>query len=109
VSKQYEDGGFWYAYHSDWDEFLSEANQGFYVLGCIGRDEAYALPFDFIHSRLGSFSVTAEAEGKNHWHTFLSRTDSGLLVFWMPNGQSTGIEQFKLQLEKARKAQSTST
>ena len=101
VSKQYEDGGFWYAYHSDWDEFLSNADEGFYVLGCIGRDEAYALPFEFIHSRLGALSVTAEAEGKSHWHTFLSRSDSGHLVFWMPNGQSTEVDRFKMKLEQS--------
>jgi hypothetical protein len=46
ISKQYlEDGGYWHAYHSGRDKFLSEASQGLYVLGCIGRDEAYAIPF----------------------------------------------------------------
>jgi len=39
ISKQYVqgEGGYWYAYHSDWDRFLSEASQGLYVLGCIGE------------------------------------------------------------------------
>jgi hypothetical protein len=29
ISKEYEKGGFWYAYHPAWDEFLSSANTGF--------------------------------------------------------------------------------
>ena len=33
------------AYHSDWYKFLSDGTQGLYVLGCLGRDEAYALPY----------------------------------------------------------------
>jgi len=45
ISKHYleGEGGYWYAYHSDWDKFLSEATQGLYVLGCIGRGICAAL------------------------------------------------------------------
>ena len=52
ISKQYEDGGYWYAYPPDWDTFLSEGSKSFFVLGCVGRDEAFVVPFDWIHSRV---------------------------------------------------------
>ena len=33
LSKEYEGGEYWYAYHPDWDNFLSEGENAFYVLG----------------------------------------------------------------------------
>lgn len=44
ISKRYESGGFWYAYHPEWDKFLREGSEGFLVLGCVGQDFAYAVP-----------------------------------------------------------------
>ena len=35
ISKRYEGGDYWYAYHSDWDEFLGQATTGLYVLGSL--------------------------------------------------------------------------
>jgi hypothetical protein len=98
ISKQYlEDGGYWYAYHSDWDKFLSEANQGFYVLGCIGRDEAYALPFQWIHSRVQYLNATAR-EGKSHWHILLDPTEGVGLALRLNNGKNEPLDGFKIAL-----------
>ncbi len=63
ISKQYPTGGFWYAYHPAWDEFLSSASVGFLVLGCLTRNEAYAIPRNWIKSRL-KFLNTTEMEMK---------------------------------------------
>jgi hypothetical protein len=104
ISKQYEDGGYWYAYQSDWDEFLSQATKGLYVLGCIGRDEAYALPFQWIHSRLDHLYST-EREGRSHWHIYLKPNEAGNLLFWLNNGQAEGIDVFRIQLAKNMNAQ----
>jgi hypothetical protein len=99
ISKRYEtgEGGYWYAYHSDWDTFLSEAAQGFYVLGCIGRKEAYALPYAWIHSRLKNLNHT-EREGKNHWHIILNPDETGTLTLRLNNGQNEQLEDFKIVL-----------
>ena len=53
ISKEYEAGDFWYGYHPDWDQFLKEDSTGLFVLGCVGKDEAFAIPYDWIHGRLG--------------------------------------------------------
>ena len=99
ISKHYleGEGGYWYAYHSDWDKFLSEATQGLYVLGCIGRDEAYALPYRWIHSRIKYLSVT-EREEKSHWHILLYPTPSGELALRLNNGQTESLDDFQIAL-----------
>lgn len=107
ISKHYleGEGGYWYAYHSDWDKFLSEATQGLYVLGCIGRDEAYALPYQWIHSRINHLSVT-EREEKSHWHILLYPTSSGGLALRLNNGQNESLDDFKIALGRPSVASS---
>jgi hypothetical protein len=107
ISKQYleGEGGYWYAYHSDWDKFLSEATQGLYVLGCIGRDEAYALPYQWMHSRVKHLSVT-EREEKSHWHILLYPTPSGGLSLRLNNGQNESLDDFKIALGRPSVASS---
>jgi len=100
ISKQYGDGGYWYAYHSDWDSFLGEASQGLYVLGCIGRDEAYMLPYQWIHSRIGYLNVT-EREDNAHFHILLYPTTSGSVALRLNNGQNEPLDKFKLALSRS--------
>jgi hypothetical protein len=49
VSKRYEADyqPYWYAFHPNWDHFLTEANDSYFVLSCMDRDEAYAVPLRF--------------------------------------------------------------
>jgi hypothetical protein len=81
ISKEYEKGGdFWYGYHPDWDKFLQEGPIGLFVLGCVGRTEAFAIPFDWIHSRLDRLNITAR-EGGSHYHIQLFPDARGKLAF----------------------------
>jgi hypothetical protein len=102
VSKQYDEAegrhSYWYGYHSDWDEFLGGANNGLFVLGCVGRDEAYALPFSWIHSRMQYLNFTGEDE-KRYGHIVLYSTDSGDLELWLNKGTRDPIDEFKVPLK----------
>jgi len=101
VSKRYGESGYWYAYHLPWDEFLSEGQPGFYVLGCVGRDEAYAIPYAWIHARLESLSTTEREVGK-YWHILLYPTDEGEFVLRLKNGKSETLGEFKILLNSRR-------
>ncbi len=79
ISKRYSSGGYWYGYHEKWDKFLSEGTKGFLVLGCVGRNEAYAIPFDWIHSKLDELHTTERDDAK-YWHIYLEETQSGELA-----------------------------
>jgi hypothetical protein len=101
ISKEYEKGGdFWYGYHPDWDKFLKEGSVGLFVLGCVGRNEAFAIPFDWIHSRLDRLNIT-ERENGSHYHIQLFPNASGKLALRLNNGQNENIDQFELVLSKA--------
>lgn len=97
ISKEYEKGGFWYAYHPAWDEFLGAASAGILVLGCIGRDEAFAIPYAWIHSKLHSLNMT-EREDESYWHLYLVPEEGERLKLWLINGQRESLDSFKITL-----------
>lgn len=97
ISKQYEKGGFWYAYHPSWDEFLGSASTGYLVLGCIGRFEAYAIPYGWIHAKLKLLNKT-ETDSGGYWHLYLVPENNDRLQLWLINGQRESLESFKLSL-----------
>jgi hypothetical protein len=101
VSKKYESGNYyWYAYRPDWDTFLAEAAQGFYVLGCVGTDYAFAIPFDWIHSRL-KYLHTTERDGGGHWHIYVY-SDANRPMLKLKTGKSESLEPFRMALEAKR-------
>jgi len=97
ISKQYENGNFWYAHHPAWDTFLAEASVGLLVLGCIGLTEAYAIPYAWIHSRL-KYLNTTDRESGGYWHVYLHPESDGQLLLRLKNGQGESLKQFKLLL-----------
>jgi hypothetical protein len=97
ISKEYSSGNFWYAYHPDWDEFLSEGSIGLFVLGCVGRNEAFAVPFEWIHKRIGFLNVT-EREPESHFHIHLYPDVTGELFLRLNNGENERIEQFAISI-----------
>jgi hypothetical protein len=99
VSKRYGESGYWYAYHLPWDEFLSEGQAGLYVLGCVGRNEAFAIPYEWIHARVESLNFTEREDGK-HWHILVYPTDDGRLVLRLKNGKNESLDAFKLVLDE---------
>lgn len=97
ISKEYESGNYWYAYHPDWDEFLGQGSVGPFVLGCIGRTEAFAVPFDWIHMRIEFLNVTERASGK-HFHIHLHPDTTGELFLRLNNGENERIQQFAMAI-----------
>jgi hypothetical protein len=98
ISKEYEKGGdFWYGYHPDWDSFLKEGSIGLFVLGCVGRNEAFAIPHDWIHKRLDQLNITERASG-SRYHIQLFPNTSGKLALRLNNGQNENIDQFELMI-----------
>jgi hypothetical protein len=103
ISKQYKDGDYWYAYHPDWDTFLSEGTNSLFVLGCVGRDEAFVIPLNWIRSRLNLFYIT-KRDDRMYWHISLWPTNKGNMALHVKDGGVESVEQFKLALTKAQRA-----
>ena len=95
ISKRYDRGSpYWYAYHPAWDDFLSRASQGYFVLGCMDRETAYALPLEFIREHVDSLSQSVRPDGTMYWHINLSIDRQNRVRLNLTGGNSIGIEEF---------------
>lgn len=85
VSKLHHRGAsrYWYAYHPQWDEFLGDGDQGYFVLGCMDADSAFALPLAVIRSRLEELNITPN-NGKPYWHIKIIETKQNQYALQMP-------------------------
>jgi hypothetical protein len=66
ISKRYERSSaprYWYAYHPQWDAFLSEGSEGTLVLGCMDLSIAFALPRNAIYAVLEKLNITELEKG----------------------------------------------
>jgi hypothetical protein len=95
ISKKYPGGDYWYAYHMDWDEFLGQGAKGLYVLGCIGRPDAFVIPYEWIHSRLERLHST-DRDGGKHFHISLYPQANGTLKLHPKTGNEESLEAFKI-------------
>jgi hypothetical protein len=90
-SKKFKRGNYWYAYHPAWDKFLAEGEKAYFVLGCVDKKEAFAIPRAWIAERLKLLHQTELGE-KTYWHIHLE-----------PAGPAGGLV---LKLHKAKSAAS---
>ena len=69
VSKRYETDyqPYWYAYHPAWDTFLENGQEAYFLLACMDRFEAFALPFSWMKQNRSLLNKTERAE-KSYWH-----------------------------------------
>ena len=99
VSKKYPDGHYWYAYHPDWDKFLGEGATGLFVLGCVGRSEAFAIPYKWMHSKLDMLNVTENKTTKRkHYQISAYPKSNGQLCLRLNNGVDEPLESFKMSV-----------
>jgi hypothetical protein len=87
---------YWYAFHPQWNDFLSDADNGFFVLGCMDKDEAYAISHPTIESLLPSLNTTTK-DGITYWHIHL-REDQGKTYLVVPRGQNLDLTSRTLKI-----------
>jgi hypothetical protein len=99
VSKKYPDGHYWYAYHPDWDSFLGQGATGLFVLGCVGRAEAFAIPYAWMHSKLDALNVSENKTTKRkHYHIFVHPKSNGQLYLRLNTEVDEPLESFKMSV-----------
>ncbi len=97
ISKMYSDGHYWYAYHPDWDTFLEQGATGLFVLGCVGRTEAFAIPFEWMHSKLEALNMSQNKITKRkHYQISVYPTANGQLSLRLNTGVDESLESFKI-------------
>lgn len=100
VSKHYkrEYQPYWYALHPEWLEFMRSAPSGFFILGCMDRDEAYALPLTFVENHLAHLNRTVK-DDRHYWHVALTTDDGHLALNISRIGQKVDITPYSFKLE----------
>lgn len=101
VSKKYnlDHQPYWYACHPDWLEHIKKGKEGFFVLGCMDREEAYALPRDLVISNLSNLNMTNN-DKRHYWHIAL-KIDNGALGWHLPKLKNTmDLSRFTISLKE---------
>lgn len=104
VSKRYQTKGeyqpYWYAYHPKWDDFLAEGKESFFVLSCMDRDEAFAVPFSWLQKNKKNLNMTDRGE-RSYWHVPVTTLDDGALAIKMSKvGAKSELKPYRFALKK---------
>ena len=103
MSKRYEGGGYWYAFHSNWDHFLAEGKDSYFVLSCMDRNEAYAVPYSVLEKHKKNLNVTDRGD-KSYWHVVLTTVDDGSLAINLSRiGKKLVLKPFAINWSAASK------
>lgn len=81
VSKRYEGDyqPYWYRYDTKWDVFLSEGENSYFIISCMDRDEAFAVPYSWMQQNKSNLSVT-DSNDRLYWHVPITTFDGGKLA-----------------------------
>lgn len=97
VSKLHDSGHYWYAYHPAWDEFLSGGEQSVFLLCCVDRDVAYAIPREWLLARLPFLNQTQVTSEKHYWHIHLQVIGDDHVGFRVhKTGELADISEFEI-------------
>jgi len=90
VSKRYDNEyqPYWYAFHPQWDEFLAQGSESYFVLSCMDRDEAYAVPYGWLKENKQNLNMTDRGD-RSYWHLALTSVGDDLAI----NVSKIGVKQ----------------
>jgi hypothetical protein len=100
VSKKYDRDNqvYWYAYYPKWDDFLAEGEESYFILSCMDREEAFAVPFSWLLNCKKDFNIT-ERDGRSYWHVALSSMGAGKLgINLSKKGSKGSLEEYRFKL-----------
>jgi hypothetical protein len=108
VSKRYEVKGeyqpYWYAYHPAWDSFLAQGREGFFILCCMDRNDAFAIPYAWIEQNKNNMNVTDRGD-RSYWHVPVTTVEAGRLAINLSKIQvKSALEPYRFDFKKAVKA-----
>jgi hypothetical protein len=102
VSKRYESDyqPYWYAYHPKWDDFLAEGEEAYFIICCMDRAEAYAVPFSWLRANKNSLNRTENGD-RTYWHIAITTLDDGTLAINTSRiGTKTPLAPFRFEMDR---------
>jgi hypothetical protein len=102
VSKRYTRNAnvaYWYAYHPRWNDFLGDDVKGFFILGCMDLEIAFAMPVNVIRQHLEELNTTTKEDGTSYWHIKILEPQSGVYTLQMPrSGNHFSLSQYAFKV-----------
>lgn len=68
---------YWFAFHPHQRDFLASGEEGFFVLGCMEHQYAYALPYKALERELNTLYITERPNDKTYWHIRIEQNSEG--------------------------------
>lgn len=101
VSKRYKRDyqPYWYALHPQWVDYLRGGRDGYFILGCMDRSEAYAIPISRLEPLLPELNRT-ELPNRHYWHVNLGWDDQSLVINLTKVGKKIDLREFSFPVEK---------
>ena len=101
TSKHYDSGyPYWYAYHPQWDEFLSDGNPAYYVLGCMDLPIAFAIPRSKMKEILPHLSTTA-TEREKHWNVNIVQEGEKFVLLLPKASENMQLTEYQVKLAES--------
>jgi hypothetical protein len=91
---------YWYAYHPQWDEFLREGAESYFVLGGMDIPGAFAVPWKIIHSALPSLNTTTTDRG-TYWHIHVAEPKPNSYALLLPKkSEQLPLDEYRISFPK---------
>lgn len=102
ISKRYPKSvRYWYAYHPEWNEFLQEGKDSYFVLGCMDLDMAFAIPLNVMAANLDGLNTTTTSK-KTYWHIHVVEAENGGYAVLLPHyGKQLPLDEFQIAVKSA--------
>ena len=103
VSKRHEGDRwpYWYGYDRKWDGFLAEGKESYFIISCMDRDEAFALPYSWLQENKKNLNVTEKGGKLLWWHVATTTLDDGKLAINMSKvGTKIALEPYRYSLKR---------
>ena len=99
ISKRYKNKyqPYWYALHPRWIEFMEQHEKGYFVLGCMDRNEAFCIPLDVVRENIENLNITKK-EDKQYWHIKLAADDDKVKWILSKIGEKIDLSPYALNL-----------
>jgi hypothetical protein len=98
ISKRYPKSYlYWYAYHPEWNQFLGEGRESYFVLGCMDLNVAFAIPLNVMVANLEALNTTTTSK-KSYWHVHIVETSDGGLAIPLRGGKQLPIDGYKVSI-----------
>jgi len=89
---------YWFGYDHKWREFITSSKQGFFILGGMNLDKAFAIPASVMEDKLKDLNTTDNAKGM-WWHIVIRQMDDGRYVMsCSKTGNHLDLTPYALQI-----------